>query len=150
MLGSAPPRRGDLPGFTLVELVVVLAIITILAGITFPVYMRARRKAYITSCMSNLKQIYVAIELYRQDYDGLYPLALVPELHTHAAPRHTEVGVTCPGLYPSYLTSGEVLICPADTRRGAASSLAPNSYWYTVGEWMGYAFGPGRALLEVE
>jgi prepilin-type N-terminal cleavage/methylation domain-containing protein/prepilin-type processing-associated H-X9-DG protein len=64
------PRRN---GFTLIELLVVIAIIAILAAILFPVFARAREKARQTSCLSNQKQIGLAIAMYVQNYDGTYP-----------------------------------------------------------------------------
>ncbi len=62
-------------GFTLIELLVVIAIISILAAILFPVFARVREKARATSCLSNLKQFGLAIEQYKQDYDGKFPSA---------------------------------------------------------------------------
>jgi prepilin-type N-terminal cleavage/methylation domain-containing protein/prepilin-type processing-associated H-X9-DG protein len=58
-------------GFTLIELLVVIAIIAILAAILFPVFARAREKARQASCQSNLRQIGLAMEMYRSDYDGM-------------------------------------------------------------------------------
>ena len=60
-------------GFTLIELLVVIAIIAILAAILFPVFARAREKARQASCQSNLKQIGLAITMYRGDYDEVNP-----------------------------------------------------------------------------
>ncbi|NLO04745.1 MAG: prepilin-type N-terminal cleavage/methylation domain-containing protein, partial [candidate division WS1 bacterium] len=60
-------------GFTLIELLVVIAIIAILAAILFPVFARAREKARQTSCLSNLKQISLAVIMYTQDYDDRMP-----------------------------------------------------------------------------
>ena len=59
--------------FTLIELLVVIAIIAILASILFPVFGRARENARRTSCSSNLKQMGIAIAMYREDYDGTNP-----------------------------------------------------------------------------
>jgi len=61
-------------GFTLIELLVVIAIIAILAAILFPVFAQAREKARQITCLSNVKQIALAVLMYTQDYDGSFPL----------------------------------------------------------------------------
>ena len=65
--------RSDTQAFTLIELLVVIAIISILAAILFPVFAKVREKARQTSCLSNGKQIGLALMQYIQDYDEKYP-----------------------------------------------------------------------------
>jgi prepilin-type N-terminal cleavage/methylation domain-containing protein/prepilin-type processing-associated H-X9-DG protein len=60
--------------FTLIELLVVIAIIAILAAILFPVFAQAREKARAISCLSNEKQLALAVLMYNQDYDENYPM----------------------------------------------------------------------------
>ncbi len=59
-------------GFTLIELLVVIAIIGILAAMVFPVFARARESARKAVCLSNVKNIALAINMYLSDYNGIF------------------------------------------------------------------------------
>ena len=59
--------------FTLIELLVVIAIIAILAAILFPVFAQAREKARAISCLSNMNQLGLSMQMYVQDYDETFP-----------------------------------------------------------------------------
>jgi prepilin-type N-terminal cleavage/methylation domain-containing protein len=64
-------RRKIRSAFTLIELLVVIAIISILAAILFPVFAQAREKARQATCTSNLRQIGIALAMYRSDFDSV-------------------------------------------------------------------------------
>ena len=66
------PRK---QGFTLIELLVVIAIIAILAAILFPVFAKAREKARQAKCMSNLRQLSLAMMMSAQDNNETFPAA---------------------------------------------------------------------------
>lgn len=57
-------------GFTLVELLIVIAILAMLSGILFPVFSTAREKARSANCQTNLMEIGNAVTMYAQDFDG--------------------------------------------------------------------------------
>ena len=90
-------------GFTLIELLVVIAIIAILAAILFPVFARAREKARQSTCLSNVKQIGLAILMYVQDYDERMPM-----LYDLGTPRQGIIRTTQP-----YTMNWQVHDCPS-------------------------------------
>jgi len=105
---------GKRMGFTLIELLVVIAIIAILAAILFPVFARAREKARQTSCLSNTKQIALAVDMYATDYDGCFPMSIYL--------GGTQVITFYHALMP-YMKNAQMLQCPSEKDRIRMSEL---------------------------
>lgn len=66
-------KRLPQKGFTLVELLVVVAVIAILAAVLFPVFFAAREKARASACLSNYHQVGLAVQQYAADFDDHTP-----------------------------------------------------------------------------
>jgi prepilin-type N-terminal cleavage/methylation domain-containing protein/prepilin-type processing-associated H-X9-DG protein len=77
--------RSRRSGFTLIELLVVIAIIGILAAMLFPVFARARESARKIQCLSNVKNIAMAVQMYLTDYDRFWPDAIDAGLGAYMA-----------------------------------------------------------------
>jgi prepilin-type N-terminal cleavage/methylation domain-containing protein len=100
-----PARRSA--GFTLIELLVVIAIIAILAAILFPVFAKAREKARGASCLSNVKQIGLAVSQYVQDYDETFPFNEYDNAATAADNRQTWFRITWREMVMPYIKNGQ-------------------------------------------
>ena len=93
-------------GFTLIELLVVIAIIAILAAILFPVFAKAREKARQAACVSNVKQIMNACQMYTQDYDETLPWS--PDLWGTSS-----AWIFWPHQLQPYIKNWDVYQCPS-------------------------------------
>ena len=117
-------------GFTLMELLVVIAIIAILAAILFPVFARARAKAQQATCVSNLKQLNLALQIYTSDYDNLLPytagLSANPNLQQGGTGRADGKQLT--DVLQPYVKNTQVWFCPTIDRNKQAH-LAPDATW---------------------
>jgi len=139
-------------GFTLIELLVVIAIIGILAAMLFPVFARARESARKTQCLSNVKNIAMAVQMYISDYDGFMPLGnkdktsadyfnaignstgrddrVWPDVCNHQ--RHANPYVREQVILDEYIKNREVWRCPSGLVVTAAANIVPvgrGGYW---------------------
>jgi prepilin-type N-terminal cleavage/methylation domain-containing protein len=99
------PKRKDSLGFTLIELLVVIAILALLFAMGLAVGAMAREKGRRSICVSNLRQIGQALQMYRQNWED--PVDFLP-----------------PGLrdlYPTYVSSMGIFKCPNDTSKSVIS-----------------------------
>lgn len=103
----AREQRARLSGFTLIEILVVIAIIAILAAILFPVMTEARQKARQSNCTSNLRQLGLGVQMYAEEQRG-YPGASSPAT---TVPRTRWVD----HIYP-YVKNERVYLCPSMRR----------------------------------
>ena len=108
--------------FTLVEILVVLSVIALLAAILFPAFSSSREKSRISSCLSNVRQIGVAILAYRQDFDERFPVATDNNDHgvylwESGEPKIREALSESPPLgsaLSAYIKDNQIWRCPSD------------------------------------
>jgi len=140
-------------GFTLIELLVVIAIIGILAAMVFPVFARARESARKAVCLSNIKNIALAYQMYLSDYDDtFFPLehradaeayfSTVPGGGPYTAPRedcnhkqHANPFLRPQTILDEYIRNREVWNCASAKMIQEAEWIVPN---YPPGGWLEY------------
>jgi prepilin-type N-terminal cleavage/methylation domain-containing protein/prepilin-type processing-associated H-X9-DG protein len=110
-------------GFTLIELLVVIAIIAILAALLLPALAAAKAKAQQVRCLSNVKQMTLALKMYPGDYNSL----LVPDLDQRwGTPDKNDTGAWLVNLINYYHNATNLFICP--------TSSEPNTKYNTGGD----------------
>lgn len=107
--------------FTLVELLIVIAIIVILAAMLLPALNKARDKAKASSCISNMKQISLALDMYQNDNRDLYP-----EVQGGAS----FTGWTSQLYDHKYIPNYGTMVCPSRAPYSdARNKVAADVYW---------------------
>jgi prepilin-type N-terminal cleavage/methylation domain-containing protein/prepilin-type processing-associated H-X9-DG protein len=110
-------------GFTLLELLVVVAVIGVLAAIVFPVYRRVLESGRATACLSNLGQIGVGLAAYLGDNNNI-----MPSLKT-AREALTDEEPVIDNTLDKYVRAKEVFACPADAKFARKTGT---SYFWNV------------------
>lgn len=120
---SGTSQRAAEVGFTLVELLVVVAIVAALLAIAMPVVNRVRATAKSVVCTSNLRQVGLALNVYLEDSDGRMPTLANRE----------SVNDPQPAIDTALFDGGEskVLACPADDR-GLFDRTGTSYFWNTT------------------
>src|SRR5689334_22710458 len=117
-------------GFTLIEFLVVIAIIAILAAILFPVFAQAREKARSTSCLSNTRQLGTAHMMYMQDYDETVVIRYqgCPSTGPTNLTDLLWIGVVQP-----YIKNGQIFVCPSAANSHYGPTWGERG-WDSIGE----------------
>lgn len=129
-------KRGKRSAFTLMELLVVVAILAILAGLLLPVLARTRATARQTACLSNMRQLVTGHHLYLQDWDDQLPAWLWPGPHRPASPGPTP---TWTFFLAPYLRSSGVYRDEGAAESPSGSTGTPSlaDYVLLTWEWAG-------------
>lgn len=109
-------------GFSLIELLVVIAIIAILAAMMFPTFARARDKAREVACMSNMRQLGMAIAMYSESHHRL-PW---DDLTLGGAPEGTAPTWTWRLMVYPYVNNVQVYVCPTAARLDSFDATWPD------------------------
>jgi prepilin-type processing-associated H-X9-DG protein/prepilin-type N-terminal cleavage/methylation domain-containing protein len=133
--------------FTLVELLVVTAIITLLAAILLAALAQARSSAQSISCLNNLRQLQAAYHLYAQDHNDFLPpnISRRVEFYQVNMPGSwvlgntlidtNSVNIRAGVLFSRYLDSAAVYHCPSDASKVRGSALL-RTRSYSVSLWL--------------
>lgn len=119
--GGHPNGRGaaSAPGFTLTELLIVIAILAVLAAFLYPVFQHVRENSHRATCQSNMRQLGIALVQYVADSDEVMPRSWYgPPISNGASDPAQGKYKWMDVAYP-YVRSEQVFTCPDDAAAGA-------------------------------
>jgi prepilin-type N-terminal cleavage/methylation domain-containing protein/prepilin-type processing-associated H-X9-DG protein len=96
--------------FTLVELLVVIAIIAVLASLLLPVVSKAKERGRSTACLSNLRQVGIALQLFVQENNNMLPVMYDALVSTNGPGTNA----TIDRVLSNHLGNARILLCPSD------------------------------------
>lgn len=133
---------------TLIELLVVIGVILVIVGITYRALYQARERAYLATCISNLRQLIQAVHMYEQDWGTVpieYPMETPEGLY----------GYVQQILCPTYVRDKSLFVCPDDPDQGTHPFIIvwrgeewPISYGYYINRVTVKEFGKGNPRLK--
>jgi len=123
--------------FTLIELLVVIAILGLLAAVLFPVFAGVQERGRQTACLSNLRQLHLAVTMYASDHDSLLPPygtdfgsgfgSTSPKMEE----RDVDYAAQLTAVLDPYIKEPAIWFCPTDGLARTASTEGFVNHLYT-------------------
>ncbi|MFZ2654471.1 MAG: prepilin-type N-terminal cleavage/methylation domain-containing protein [Victivallales bacterium] len=136
--------------FTLIELLIVIAIIAILMALLLPALSQAKELGKRTACMGSLRQIGLAGDSYSNDYYGYYPpkwegndSGCWIKVMNGAAPLNAPNGLGC--LFPDYVKTIDIFFCPSLSNQ--VGNMSNQAMW-NYGAFSGYRYAANFILAD--
>jgi prepilin-type N-terminal cleavage/methylation domain-containing protein/prepilin-type processing-associated H-X9-DG protein len=139
----SPTTRRCHKAFTLIELLVVISIIALLIGLLLPALAAARDTARSSACLSNLRQVGIALTMYADLYKAVYPTAYT-DTNNKGAEQFNDPKWFHSRIYGDIIQSYEILECPSDEDPKVENVHAGQPSLTPEVRGVGYLYNNGR------